>query len=90
MAIRPQKLFRVWTVLLSVVFAALLLPSIVGEHGLPMSLVYTGLGVGVIWIVFFALGRLVDWAVTEEIKRRGLATRLEGGKEFPDSGTRRT
>jgi hypothetical protein len=42
----------------SVVFAVLLFPSIVGVHGVAKSLVFTALGVGFIWLVYFMLGNL--------------------------------
>jgi hypothetical protein len=67
----------VWTTILSVTFALLLFPSIVGLHGIGMSLLYTGLGVGFIWFLFFLIGRLVNHAVSEELKRRGTDDILE-------------
>jgi hypothetical protein len=57
---------------LSVAFALLLFPAIVDEHGAAMSLVYTGLGVGFIWFLYFAVGRFLDHAVAEELRRRGI------------------
>ena len=39
-------------------------------HGIVMSLVYTGLGVGFIWLAFYGIGQFVTWAVEEEIKKR--------------------
>jgi hypothetical protein len=49
---------RILAALFSVVFAVLLYPSIVDEHGVFLSLVYTLLGVVVIWLVYFLLGSL--------------------------------
>ena len=50
---------RLWVTFLSVTFAVLLFPSIVNLHGIGMSLVFTGLGVGFIWSLYFAIGRLI-------------------------------
>ena len=88
MSARPRTLFRTWAILLSVVFAALFFPNIIDEHGAHMSLLYTGLGVGTIWIVFFAVGSLVEWAVREEIKRRDLEQIRNGKSSSPRSDTR--
>ena len=70
------------------VCAALFFPNIIDEHGFPMSMLYTGMGVGIIWIVFFSVGRLVEWAVREEIKRRELDRIQNGETGFPRSDTR--
>ena len=42
----------------SVVFAVLFFPSIVGLHGVAKSSVFTMLGVGFIWMIYFLLGSL--------------------------------
>ena len=63
---------RVWTSFLSITFALLLFPSIVDLHGIGMSLLYTGLGVGFIWFLYFMIGSLINHAVAEELKRRGI------------------
>ena len=72
MSVKPAKIFIIWTSLLSVAFAALLLPTIIDKYGLLLSLFYTSLGVCVIWLVYFGIGKFIDWAVDEEIKRRNL------------------
>ena len=64
--------FKVWTLFLSVTFAVLLFPNIVDIHGFGMSLFYTGLGVGFIWFLYFLIGWLLQRAVAEEMKRRGI------------------
>lgn len=70
MSIKPAKIFIVWTSLLSVTFAALLLPNIVDKYGILLSLFYTSLGVSVIWLVYFGIGKFIEWAVDEEIKQK--------------------
>lgn len=70
MSIKPAKIFIAWTSLLSIAFAAFLLPNIVDKYGIALSLFYTFLGVFVIWLVYFGIGKLIDWVVEEEIKRR--------------------
>jgi len=80
--------FTVWTAFLSIAFAALLFPTIVHEYGVAMSLCYTGLGVGFIWFLYFAVGRLLEWAVAEELQRRGIDPRDKNGRveEAPKVG----
>ena len=87
MSARPRTIFRIWAIVLSVVFAVLFFPNILDEHGAPMSLLYTGMGVGIIWVVFFAVGCLVEWAVREEIKRRDLDRIRNGETGLPRSDT---
>lgn len=48
----------VLAVVLSVTFALLLYPEIVGHQGVLKSIFIVGLGVGVIWLFYFMLGRL--------------------------------
>jgi asparagine N-glycosylation enzyme membrane subunit Stt3 len=67
---KPRNGFKLWAAFLSATFALLLFPNIVGRHGVWMSLFYTGLGVGFIWLLYFAVGRFIDWAVSEELKRQ--------------------
>ena len=80
--------FKVWTAFLSVTFAVLLFPNIVHLHGVAMSLFYTGLGVGFIWFLYFAVGRFLEWAVAEELRRRGIDPRDKNGRveEAPKVG----
>ena len=70
MATKPGTGLKIWTVVLSLAFAVLLFPNIVGRSGVWMSVFYTGLGVGLIWLLYYAIGRLIDRAVSEELKRR--------------------
>ncbi len=63
---------RLWVTFLSVTFAVLLFPNIIHLHGVAMSLFYTGLGVGFIWFLYFAVGRFLKWEVAEELRRRGI------------------
>lgn len=41
------------TVIISVVFGVLFYPAVVGEHGELKTILYTALGILVIWIVYF-------------------------------------
>jgi len=70
MAAKPGIGFRLWTAVLSVVVAVLLYPNIVGRHGAAKSLLITALAVGAIWLMYFVIGRVIDCAVLEELKRR--------------------
>ena len=51
----------------------MLFPSIVGRYGVWTSLGITALAVGVIWLMCFAIGHFIEWAVSEELKRRSRA-----------------
>jgi uncharacterized membrane protein YjjP (DUF1212 family) len=62
--------FRIWTAFLSVFVAAGLFPTIVGRRGVWASLLITALAVGAIWAMYFAVGRFIEWAVAEELKRK--------------------
>jgi hypothetical protein len=55
---------------LSVLFAVLLFPSIIGIHGVAKSLGFTLLGVYVIWIMFFLWSWVISSIVEDEIRRR--------------------
>lgn len=67
-----QKLgFQIWTAVLSVFMAVALFPSIIGKHGVWISLLITALAVGAIWMMYFIIGRLIDWLVLDELKRKG-------------------
>ena len=70
MSTKPATVFKVWTVLLSIIFAGLLFPNIIDQHGLWMSLLYTALGVGVIWLAYFGIGQLLQWVVSKELEER--------------------
>lgn len=66
---KPATVFKVWTILLSVVFGVLLFPNILDEHGFWRSLFITAIGISFIWMMYFAIGKLIDWVVSEELKR---------------------
>jgi hypothetical protein len=70
MASKPGLGFKIWTALLSVFVALMLYPNIVAKHGVWRSLVITALAVGAIWLMYFVIGRLINWAVSEELKRK--------------------
>jgi hypothetical protein len=69
---KPRNGFKIWTALLSVFVAVMLFPAIVGRHGVTKSLAITALAVGVIWVMYFGIGKLVEHAVSEELRRRSL------------------
>ena len=66
----PGLGFKIWTAILSVFVAVMLYPSIVGKHGVWKSLLLTALAVGAIWLMYFVVGRLINWGVLEELKRK--------------------
>jgi hypothetical protein len=72
MSAKPHKIFKLWVTLLSIVLAALLFPNIIDKHGVWMSIVYTAMGISVIWLAYFGIGRFINCIVNEEIKRRNL------------------
>ena len=67
---KPGLGFKLWTAVLSVFVAVMLYPNIVGRHGGAKSLLITALAVGAIWLIYFVIGRVIDCAVSEELKRR--------------------
>jgi hypothetical protein len=66
---KPAAVFKVWTILLSTVFGVLLFTNILDKHGFWRSLFFTALGISFIWMMYFAIGKLIDWVVSEELKR---------------------
>lgn len=70
MAAKPGIGFKIWTAVLSVFVALMLYPNIVGKHGVWKSLLITALAVGAIWLMYFVIGRVINWAVSEELKQR--------------------
>jgi len=66
---KPATVFRVWTILLSTVFGVLLFTNILDKYGFWRSLFFTAIGISFIWMMYFALGKLIDWVVSEELKR---------------------
>jgi hypothetical protein len=75
--------FKLWTTFLSVTFALLFFPTIVARHGVGMSLVYTSLGVGFIWLLYVCVGGFISRAVAEEMKSRD-----QNKAAYPGSATR--
>lgn len=73
MSVRSHRIFKIWVTILSIVFAVLLFPNIIDEHGLWMSMFYTAMGIGVIWMAYYGIGRFIDCVVNEEIKKRNLS-----------------
>jgi membrane-anchored glycerophosphoryl diester phosphodiesterase (GDPDase) len=74
MPAKPGTGFKIWTTVLSVFVAVMLFPAIVGKRGVAMSLVITALAVGVIWAMYFFIGRIINGAVAKELKRRSERT----------------
>jgi len=72
MTAKPGLGFKIWTASLSVFVAVMLFPNIVGKHGVWKSLLITALAVGAIWLMYFIIGRVINWAVSEELKKREL------------------
>lgn len=72
---KPGLGFKIWTAALSVFVAILLYPNIVGKHGVEKSLLITVLAVGAIWLIYLVIGRLINRAVSEELKRKSQETR---------------
>ena len=70
MTAKPGIGFKIWTAILSVSVAVMLYPNIVGRHGIWKSLLITALAVGAIWLMYFVISRLINWAVSEELKKR--------------------
>jgi len=78
MAVRPGSGFRIWTAALSVFVAVLLYPNIVGRHGVARSLLITALAVGAIWLMYFVIGRVINGAVANELKRKSAEKEARG------------
>ena len=87
MAARPDRIFKILVALLSVVFAVLLFPAIVDQHGFWMSLLYTTMGICVIWLAYFGIGKLIDWIVNEELKRRVLRYQNDKSNKLQDNNS---
>ena len=88
MSARPVMVFRVWTTLLSIVFAVLLFPNITGKYGILLSLLFTAGGVGVIWLMYFGIKHFLDWLVSEELKRRNIHQQQDKRNKLPDTDIR--
>lgn len=61
---------KIWTSALSIFVAVMLYPNIVGRHGVVKSLLITALAVGVIWLMYAVIGKVLNGAVAAELKRR--------------------
>lgn len=53
-----RSIATILATIFSVTFAVLLFPEIVGHHGALRAAAFVLLGVGVIWLFYFTLGRL--------------------------------
>lgn len=80
MTAKPGIGFKVWTAFLSVFVAVLLYPNIVGRHGVARSLFITALAVGAIWLMYFVIGRVINGAVANELKRKSAEKEARGPK----------
>jgi dolichyl-phosphate-mannose--protein O-mannosyl transferase len=67
---KPGFGFRIWTAILSVFVAVMLYPNIVHKHGVGKSILITALAVGAVWLMYFVIGKLIDWAVSVELKKK--------------------
>lgn len=65
---KPELGFKIWTAFLSV-FVTLML-FIFGKLGFGKSLLIAAIAVGAIWMMYFVIGRVISWAVSEELKKR--------------------
>ncbi len=70
MAAKPGLGHKIWTAALSVFAAAILFLNIIREHGPVKALFFTALAVGIIWTMYFVIGRILNGAVATELKRR--------------------
>ena len=70
MTAKPGLGFKIWTAFLSV-FVTLML-FIFGKHSFWKSLLIAAIAVGAIWLMYFVISRLINWAVSEELKKREL------------------
>jgi hypothetical protein len=70
MSLKPGFGFKIWTSVLSLFVAGMLFPSIIGRHGVGKSILITALAVGAIWLMYLVIGRLIDQAAAEELRRR--------------------
>ncbi|UCH82982.1 MAG: hypothetical protein JSW50_10980 [Candidatus Latescibacterota bacterium] len=67
---RIEKVATAWTTFLCVTFALLFFPIVLEDRGFVPALFFTGLGVAVIVLIYFAVGSFVSAAVAEELERR--------------------
>ena len=62
-------------IVLSVTFAALLMPAIIDRYGAGGSMLIVMLGMAVIWVMFLAWGWIINSIVDHEIRRRAAGRR---------------
>jgi hypothetical protein len=65
-----SKFFKIWVTALSLAFALLFFFSQYERLGTGPTLIYTILGVGVIWFFYFLWGLVIRSIVDEEIRDR--------------------
>ena len=85
MALRAGLGYKIWTTALSVFVAVMLFPAIVGKHGVVKSAAITALAVGVIWVMYFVIGWIINGAVAKELKRRSAETEARDRDAGPGS-----
>jgi hypothetical protein len=57
-------------IICSTVFAVMLFPSIINRHGVARSLLFTLLGIVVIWVFFLLWSWLINSIVESEVRKR--------------------
>jgi hypothetical protein len=72
MAMKARNGFKIWTTLLSVFVALMLFPAIVGRRGVAKSLAISGLAVGATWLMYYGIGKIIEHAVSGELKKHAL------------------
>ena len=72
-----SKFFKIWVAALSLTFALLFFFSQYERLGTGPTLIYTFLGVGVIWFFYFLWGLVIRSIVDEELKDRKEKGRLK-------------
>jgi formate hydrogenlyase subunit 4 len=83
MAAKPGLGYKIWTAALSVFVAVMLFPAIVGKRGVAVSLAITALAVGVIWVMYFVVGWIINNTVAKELKRRSAQADARGRDAGP-------
>ncbi len=67
---KPELGFKIWTAFLSVFVTAMLF--IFGKFSFWKSLLIAAIAVGAIWMMYFVIGQVINQAVSQELKKRGL------------------
>jgi len=83
MTAKPGIGFKVWTAFLSVFVAVMLFPNIIRKHGPVKSLLITALAVGAIWLMYAVVGRAINGAVANELKRKAANPPRDGKDAKP-------